>query len=111
MSKARIIGPRNIPIVQYIVPFYKEKFVSPDQVMRWFRQYNQFQLRTGPKKRLENYVNAYYSPDTLASGITLVGSGLAGNYLKYFKWLNVRNRLVIELGEGEFWRSFCVVFV
>lgn len=114
MSKARLCGPKNIPIVQYLVPFYKEKFVGSDELMRWFRLYNYFHLKIGSKKKLENYVNAQYAPDTLASGITLVGSGAAGNYLKYFKWLNVRHRLIIELGESEllmFWCSFEVKYV
>lgn len=93
-------------IVQYIVPFYKEKFVSRDELIRWFRLYNRFNMRTASnKKKFENYVNCN-SPDTPSSGLTLVASGLPTAYLKYIKWLNVKHRLIVELGERLFGTKF-----
>lgn len=104
MCKSLLQVQKNLPIVQYLVPFYKEKFVSNNEVVEWFRLYNYFNMKIKSRKKQENFVGAKFAPDTHASGVTLVGSGWPANYLKYMRWLNVKHRLIIEL--GKLWSYF-----
>ena len=51
--------------MKYIVPFYKDKFVTAEQVVKWFRHYNNFYMNIANKKKLDYFVAAPYCPGLL----------------------------------------------
>jgi hypothetical protein len=48
--------------LKYLVPFYKDKFVTSKEVVKWFRQYNYFHTKRLAKNKVENFVNYAYPP-------------------------------------------------
>lgn len=83
------------------MPFYKERFVSGEQVFKWFKWNNYFNSKYKlPKKKNQNFIQLPYCPELNGSGVVFVGSGHKAFYLKYVKYCTVKHRIIIELGKS-----------